>query len=89
MDHAFASSTWCQPFPLCKLQVFHTIYSDHDLFHIDFLNTDHSRRSFHFHFENVWLREESFHEEVARYWKALPPIHFDPKLLEFSTFMEN
>lgn len=87
LDRAFASYSWWHLFPLCKLRVIHTIYSDHDPIQVDLYSTEHSKRNFRFRFENVWLKEKKFHDEVAQYWKALHPTQFIPKLLELSTFM--
>lgn len=66
----------------------HTIYSDHDPIQLELYNTEHSRRNFRFRFENTWLKEQSFHEEVVNYWQRLPPVHFLPRLLELSNFMD-
>ncbi|XP_074362176.1 uncharacterized protein LOC141702378 [Apium graveolens] len=84
---AFASGDWWNLFPLCKLTVHHCVYSDHDPIQLDMYNTEHAKKKFRFRFENVWLREQKFHEEVAAYWKHLKPSHFLPKLLELSSFI--
>ncbi|XP_074341816.1 uncharacterized protein LOC141679207 [Apium graveolens] len=88
LDRAFAVASWWQKFPLCMLKVHHTVYSDHDPVHLDLLSVDHLKKKFRFRFENTWLKEESFHEEVSGYWKNLPPTQFLPKLLDLSKFME-
>lgn len=88
IDRAFASSSWCQLYPLSKLTVYHTIYLDHDLIRVEFFNTEHLRKKFRFRFENTWLKEKEFHEEVSNYWQRLAPVHLLPKPLELSTFME-
>lgn len=87
IDRAFASPSWWLMFPLCELKMHHTIYSDHKLIQLQLYSIDHIRKNFRLLFENTWLKEESFHEEVSRYWRNLAPIHFVPKLLELSTFM--
>lgn len=88
LDRAFASASWWNLFPLCKLSVHHCTYSDHDPIKLDFFNTDHSKKRFRFRFENIWLKEENFHAEVSAHWKKLDPSSFLPKLLELSSFME-
>lgn len=88
LDRVFASASWWQKFSLCKLIVHYTIYSDHDHVQPELYSTQHPRRKFWFRFENMWLKEKSFHEEVTRYWRNLPPVHFLPKLLDLSKFME-
>lgn len=52
-------------------------------------STDHSKKVFRFRFENMWLQEKTFHEEVAQFWRLLTHIHLMPKLLELSSFMGN
>lgn len=88
IDRAFASSTWCQLYPLSKLTLHHTIYSDHDPIRVEFFSIEHSWKKFRFRFENTWLKEKEFHEEVSKHWQSLAPVHFLPKLLELSSFME-
>ncbi|KAL8149291.1 hypothetical protein AgCh_006337 [Apium graveolens] len=46
-----------------------------------------SRKQFRFRFENTWLQEPSFKEEVTQFWKEIPKIHLLPKLLSVSSFM--
>lgn len=88
LDRAFATSSWWHMFPLCKLSVGHTIISDHEPILLNLCSVLSSRKKFRFRFENTWLKEESFHAEVVEYWKKLSPIHFLPKLIEISAFME-
>lgn len=73
--------------PSCNLGVHHSICSDHEPIQINLCSLEHSRRRFRFRFENTWLKEKAFHEEVVRYWKSLSPVHFLPKLLHLSEFM--
>lgn len=87
IDRAFATAAWWQIFPLCNLNVFHTIYSDHEPIQVEFYSTQNSRKKFRFRFENTWLKEKVFHEEVSNYWRSLSPVNFLPKLLELSDFM--
>lgn len=35
----------------------------------------------------MWLSDKNFVKEVTEVWRALPPIHLLPKLLEVSSFM--
>lgn len=53
LDQAFASASWWQKFPLCKLEVYHTIYSDHDHIQLDLCSISLSRKKFRFRFENT------------------------------------
>lgn len=87
IDRAFASSTWWHKFPLCRLSVTHTIVSDHDPVILELCHTFFSRKSFRFKFENVWLKEPTFHGEVSQLWHQLPAIDFIPKLISISSFM--
>lgn len=64
LDRAFATNSWWHNYPLCTLTVSHVVRSDHDPIHLELFNTKVSRRQFRFKFENTWLRESSFHEEV-------------------------
>lgn len=48
----------------------------------------HSRRQFRFRFENTWLKEESFHDEVSAFWKNISPVQLLSKLSAISVFME-
>lgn len=88
IDRAFATAAWWQLFPLCKLIVHHTIYSDHKPLQLELNSINHSRKKFKFGFENTWLMKKSFHEKVSKYWQNLTPVHFLPKLLDLSNFME-
>ncbi|XP_074355844.1 uncharacterized protein LOC141695503 [Apium graveolens] len=87
LDRAFADANWWRKFPLCKLSVIHTIKSDHDPILLELVNTEFSRKQFRFKFENTWLHEPSFKEEVVHYWEDIPKIHLLPKLLSVSSFM--
>lgn len=86
-DRAFATGSWWQLFPLCKLSVYHAICSDHDPIVLDICNVNISKKQFRFKFENIWLREHGFHTEIKKYWEHLPRIHLLPKLLSLSAFM--
>lgn len=51
------------------------------------MNVKVSKKKFRFRFENTWLKEASFHEEVTNFWKALPASHILYKLVSVSSFM--
>lgn len=87
LDRAFANAQWWRKFPLCNLSVTHTIYSDHDRIILEPLAVTWSRKQFRFKFENTWLNEPSFKNEVATYWKSIPPMQMLLKLLSVSSFM--
>ncbi|KAL8156575.1 hypothetical protein AgCh_001610 [Apium graveolens] len=88
LDRAFATASWWQKFPLCKLCVHHTICSDHEPIQLELCSLAHSRRQFRFRFENTWLKEESFHDEVSAFWKNISPVQLLSKLSAISVFME-
>lgn len=46
IDRAFASQSWWQKFPLCKLNVSHNIYSDHDPLQLELYSTNYSKKQF-------------------------------------------
>lgn len=88
LDRAFASNARWHIFPLCKLSVHHAICSDHEPIQLDLCNLSHSKRQFRFRFENVWLKEESFREEVSSFWRGLSPVLLLTKLIDISSFMQ-
>lgn len=87
LDRCFASDNWWQLFPLCKLSVYHTIYSDHEPINLDICNVQVTKKQFRFKFENTWLRESEFNTEVKEHLASLPRLHLLPKLLSLSSFM--
>lgn len=84
---AFVNEGWWQMYPLCKLEVTHTICSDHDPIIMELVDASLSRKQFRFRFENTWLNEPTFHQEVTYYWRNLPTSHLMPKLLSVSSFL--
>lgn len=86
LDRAFASSSWWGLFPLCKLNVHKCVHSIHDPIHLELYSTEYSKKKFRVRFENTWLKEDNFHEEVSLHWRRLKPSHFLPKVLELSSF---
>lgn len=87
LDRGFATVNWCNKFPMFNLSVLHTSVSDHEPLLLELFKSDISRRSFRFRFENMWLREPGFINEVTEVWKTIPAIHLLPKLFEVSSFM--
>lgn len=87
LDKAFADVLWWRKYPLCKLSVKHTIKSDHDPIVLETMNIDFSRKQFRFKFENTWLHEPEFKEEVSTVWREIPRMHLLPKLLSITSFM--
>ncbi|XP_074326831.1 uncharacterized protein LOC141664773 [Apium graveolens] len=87
LDRAFASDTWWQLHPLCKLSVHHIVYSDHDPIQLELCNSNLSKKEFRFKFENTWLRKSSFRDEVNQYWDSLPLLQLMPKLISMSSYM--
>lgn len=87
LDRCFATRTWWDLFPLCKLSMFHASVSDHEPLFLDLLNISCSRKAFRFKFENTWLKEPSFRSDVMQYWISLPTINILPKLISVSGFM--
>lgn len=88
LDRVFATESWWRPFPLCNLRLLHTICSDDEPIHLELRSLSHTKRQFRFRFENTWLKEESFHEEVCEYWGSLSSMQFLPKLIDIFTFMQ-
>ncbi|XP_074336036.1 uncharacterized protein LOC141673201 [Apium graveolens] len=87
LDRAFANQDWWRKFPLCTLNVNHVLCSDHDHIQLLLCDMNVSKKQFIFHFENSWLQEPSFKEEVTGFWKSLPTVIVLPKLLSTSSFM--
>ncbi|KAL8121850.1 hypothetical protein AgCh_018547 [Apium graveolens] len=67
--------------------VFHAVASDHEPIKLELINTMVSKKQFQFKFENTWLKEESFHADVAKFWKNLPAVHLLPKLISVSNYI--
>ena len=76
LDRCFANNLWWRKFPLCTLSVFHAIVSDHEPIKLELMNTAIPKKQFRFRFENTWLKESNFHEEVSKFWQhqVLIPI---------------
>lgn len=87
LDRAFAVNEWWHKFPLCTLKVIHTTCSDHDPIQLSLFDTTVSRKQFRFRFENSWLKEPAFKEEMANVWKSLPTMNILPKLMSMSSHM--
>lgn len=87
LDRSFTNSDWWIKFPLCTLTVFHATVSDHEPIKLELVNTKIPSKQFRFRFENTWLKESSFHEEVSNFWHNLSSMHLLPKLIEVSKYM--
>lgn len=78
---------WWVKFPLCHHKVLHTAVSDHEPLFLDLIHVDIPKKIFRFRFENMWLPESSFIEEVTGTWKSLLKTHLLPKLFVVSSFL--
>ncbi|KAL8109869.1 hypothetical protein AgCh_025820 [Apium graveolens] len=65
----------------------HTPVSDHDPILMQLVETTISRKQFRFRFENTWLKEPCFKDEVSVFWRSVLATHILPKLLSISAFM--
>lgn len=79
--------TWWLKFPLCRLSVHTVSVSDHDPITLYLLNIPVSRKEFRFKFENTWLKEPTFLNDVTNYWELIPAVHLLSKLGSVSGFM--
>lgn len=73
---------------MCSLTVHRTSCSNHDAIQVNFLSSFIPKKQFRFRFENTWLKDDSFHEEVSEFWAKIPTMHLLPKLLNVTAFME-
>lgn len=87
LDRLFGCSDWWIKFPACKLSLFHTIVSDHNPIFLDLVSTAFSSAKFRFKFENTWLKEQSFHDDVVKFWRSIPVMHLLPRLELVTSFM--
>lgn len=87
LDRAFATISWWDKFPLCKLNLLVAPVSDHNPIHLVLFDISIPKKIFRFRFENVWLREPSFVKETTEFWKQIPVTHLMLKLKEVSKFM--
>ncbi|XP_074324401.1 uncharacterized protein LOC141661315 [Apium graveolens] len=62
--------------------------SDHDAIFLELLSVEVPKRVFRFKFENTWLKESTFVEEVKQCWENLPASHLVIKLMSVSGYME-
>lgn len=74
-------------FPLYKLRVLHSSVSDHEPMLLELLNISVSRKEFRFRFENIWLKEPKFVQEVSEIWRSIPVLYLLPKIVEITSFM--
>lgn len=68
--------------------IFSCYCSDHDPIKFELINTSIPKKYFRFRFKNTWLKEASFHSEIANFWQNLPAMHLLAKLIVVSTSME-
>lgn len=87
LDRVFGCNAWWAKFPSCKLSLLHTVVSDHNPIFLDLVSTEFSTAKFRFKFENTWLREQSFHDDVVNFWKSIPFMHLLSRLESVSSFM--
>ncbi|KAL8105033.1 hypothetical protein AgCh_028992 [Apium graveolens] len=88
IDRAFATSGWHSKFPLCKMNVVKASVSDHDPIVLELVHVMISKREFRFKFENTWLKEKSFINDVSSFWSEIPTMSLLPKLSSVSKYME-
>lgn len=63
----------------------YTILSEHDPISLELMNMSFSMKQFWF--ENTWLQEANFKEDVIKCWEGLPPSPLLLKLISVSSFM--
>lgn len=59
---------------------------DHEAILLDPCSMSQTKTKFRFWFQNTWLKEESFHNEMTNYWKSIFPTHVMSKLIDLSRF---
>ncbi|XP_074346313.1 uncharacterized protein LOC141685087 [Apium graveolens] len=67
LDRAFGCNEWWKKFPSCKLSLLQTVVSNHNHIFLDLVSTEFSMAKFRFKFENTWLKEQLFHDEVVNF----------------------
>lgn len=87
LDRSFGSLSWWSKFPLCHLSVIQTARSDHDPIFLELMRVEISKKEFRFRFENIWLKEPKFIDEIKSFWSSIPVVHLLPKLSEVSSYM--
>lgn len=87
LDRGFSTESWLTKFPANNLRVIHTSVSDHEPIVLELLKTSVSKKEFRFRFENIWLKEPSFVQEVSEIWSSIPIKHLLPKIIEVTSFM--
>lgn len=88
LDRAFANAGWWRLFPLCRLSIVLTSFSDHDAIFLELFNVAISKKTFRFKFVNTWLKEPLFVNDVTDHWERIPSTHLVSKLLDVSLFMQ-
>lgn len=87
LDRGFASERWLMKFPAHNLKVMHAPVSDHEPIVLEVLSTEVSKKEFRFRFENIWLKEPNFVQEVSEIWSSMSVTHLLPKIIQITSFM--
>ena len=78
LDRAFASVSWFEEFPLSRLTNLLASSSDHSPILLELDITHKPGYTHRFRFENLWVREQDFNENLKRWWQ----LSSDKDLLE-------
>jgi hypothetical protein len=71
LDRVLASVSWEQKFPLVSVRALTRAGSDHTPLFIDTGEQAHRGNKAHFSFELSWLKQEGFHDLVAKEWEMV------------------
>lgn len=66
LDRVFTNMSWWTLFPLCKLTAVTIAAYDHDVILLELLNVTIPKRVFRFKFENTWLKDPTFVQDVKK-----------------------
>ena len=70
MDRAFASVSWFEEFPLCRLTNLLSSSSDHSPILLELDITHRLGYTHRFRFKNLWVREQDFNDSLKRWWQS-------------------
>ena len=70
LDRAFASVSWFEEFPLCRLTNLLASSSDHSPILLELDITHMPGYTHRFRFENLWVREQDFNDNLKRWWQS-------------------
>ena len=87
LDRGFGTDRWFSKFPTSNLKVVHTSILDHEPIVLELLSTSGSKKEFRFWFENIWLKEPSFVQEVSQISSSIPMNHLLSKIIEVTAFI--